>query len=75
MGDKVTIETVKDLHIACNRLHHRKGIPVMDVNAHLLGMVTSSLQNQLGSVRARDYIESAMDRVWGKKPKKKWWQK
>lgn len=58
-----------------NGLQSRDGLDVVDINACLLGLVTCSLQNILGQEGARDYIESAMDNVWGKKPKKRWWRK
>lgn len=57
-----------------NGLHYQDGIPVRDINAAVLGMVTSSLGADIGPEQARDFIESAMRNVWGK-PKKSLWQR
>ncbi len=50
-----------------NGLHSRDGIPVRDINAALFGLVTCSMQADIGAENARHFIESAMTNVWGRK--------
>lgn len=54
-----------------NELHSREGVPIADINAALFGLVTCSMQSDVGVERARDLIESAMNNVWGKRPPNK----
>lgn len=62
---RIVNETVRPV---LNGLNSRQNIPVRDINAALFGMVTCSMQADIGEEQAREFIESAMDNVWGKKP-------
>ena len=58
------VEKLKDLHRVCNALHHRLGFEIMEINGFMLGMVTKSLENRMGSERGREFVETIMDKIW-----------
>lgn len=58
-----------------NGLQSRDGLSVVEINGAMLGMVTRSMEAELGRDRAREFIEDAMANVWGKKPRKPFWRK
>lgn len=77
MADPLTPEQkqllMRELHVLCNKLHHYCFIPIDDINAYLLGMVTKSLEGIYGRAGARELITAAMDNVWPIKPAQKRW--
>lgn len=60
-----------DVQRCFNKLHNRDGLDVMEINMHVLGRITCSMEYELGSEQAREMIEDAMTNVWGPKPPKK----
>lgn len=71
-------ENARKVHAAVkpvlNALHSRENVPVSDINAAVFGVITGSMQADIGQDQARNFIESAMNNVWGK-PKKSLWQR
>ncbi len=55
-----------------NELQVHDEVSVDTINAAVFGLVTRSMQQRMGQEKAREYLESAMDNVWGKK---KWWKR
>lgn len=53
-----------------NHLNINEGISVVDINAAMFGLITRSLEEELGIEDSREFIESAMLNVWGKKKMK-----
>jgi hypothetical protein len=63
------------LHLTLNGLHYQENVPVVEINAYTFGLLTCSMENEIGRHQARDFFISAMDNVWPDTKPKPWWRR